>query len=109
MINAIKIELVNRLIAEHCFWSYKDVSVNNISDEMLIEKTLIYLDMDEINKLFSIFSFKKIKKVWIDNMIPQQEYLYTLNRFLAWYFFKVKSPDAYLKAMVTRHINKFMA
>ena len=72
---------------------------------MLIEKTLLHLDLDEINQLFLIYPFKKIKQVWLDYLIPQEEYLYTLNRFFAWYYFKAKKPDAYIKSMATRHLN----
>ena len=49
---------------------------------MLIEKTLLHLDLEEINQLFLVYPFKKIKQVWLDYLIPQEEYLYTLNRFL---------------------------
>jgi len=49
---------------------------------MLIEKTLLHLDLDEINLLYP---FKKIKQVWLDYLIPQEEYLYTLNRFSNFY------------------------
>ncbi|MDE5761221.1 MAG: hypothetical protein K2I11_09825 [Bacteroides sp.] len=52
------------------------------------------------------FLFKKIKQVWLDYLVPQEEYLYTLNRFFAWYYFKAKRPDAYIKSMAPRHFNK---
>ena len=99
---------MGKLKQEHCFWSYNESSVNEVSDEILIEKTLLHLDLEEINQLFQIFSFKKIKQVWLNYLIPQEEYLYTLNRFLAWYYFKVKKPDAYIKSMATRHLNKML-
>ncbi len=105
----IKQELVSKLKQEHCFWSYRQESVKNIPDDILIEKTLLYLDLDEINRLFLIYPFKKIKRVWLDCLIPQEEYLYTLNRFLAWYYFKIKNPDVYIKSMATRYFNKRFA
>lgn len=105
-IDAIKQELLAKLKLEHCFWSYDEDSIKDIPDNMLIEKTLLHLDLEEINQLFLIFPFKTIKRVWLDCLVPQEEYLYTLNRFLAWYYFKVKKPDAYIKAMATRHFNK---
>ena len=108
-VDAVKQELLAKLNQEHCFWSYNESSVNEVSDEILIEKTLLHLDLEEINLLFQIFSFKKIKQVWLDYLIPQEEYLYTLNRFFAWYYFKVKKPDAYIKSMATRHLNKMLA
>lgn len=107
--DAIKQELLAKLKQEHCFWSYNESSINNIPDDVLIEKTLLHLDLKEINQLFLIYPFKRIKKVWLDYLIPQAEYLYTLNRFLAWYYFKAKKPDAYIKSMATRHLNKTFA
>lgn len=65
-----------------------------------------YLDLDEIRLLFNIFSFKRIKEAWKKLLVPEGEYLYTLNRFFAWYYFKAKNPDAYLKSIQTRHINR---
>ena len=78
-VDAVKQELLAKLKQEHCFWSYNESSVNEVSDEILID------------------------------LIPQEEYLYTLNRFFAWYYFKVKKPDAYIKSMATRHLNKMLA
>ncbi len=103
---SIKSELLSKLKQEHCFWSFSDVSVNNISDDILIEKTLQYLDLEEIDQLFMIYPYKKVKRVWLDYLVPQEEYLYSLNRFLAWYYFKAKSPDQYIKSMATRYYNR---
>ena len=50
----VKQELLAKLKQEHCFWSYNESSIKDIPDDMLIEKTLLYLDLDEINQLFSI-------------------------------------------------------
>ena len=101
--DVVKQELLAKLKQEHCFWSYNENSIKDIPDDMLIEKTLLHLDLEEINQLFLIYPFNKIKRV------PQAEYLYTLNRFFAWYYFKAKKPDAYIKSMATRHLNKMFA
>ncbi len=106
---AIKRSLLAKLKQEHCFWSYNEQSIENIPDDILIEKTLVHLDLEEIDQLFSIYSFKKIKQVWLDYLVPQTDYFYTLNRFFAWYYFKAKKPDAYIKSMATRHFNKMFA
>lgn len=99
-------ELLAKLKAEHCFWSYDENSIKNVPDDILIEKTLVYLDIKDIDNLFLVFPFKQIKKVWLDNLVSQGEYLFTLNRFLAWYYFHAKHPDQYVKSMATRHYNK---
>ena len=95
-VDVIKQELLSKLKQEHCFWSYNEDSIKDIPDDMLIEKTLLHLDLEEINQLF------------LDYLIPQEEYLYTLNRFFAWYYFKAKKPDAYIKSMATRRLNKIL-
>ena len=104
--NDIRSMLTKELKKENCFWSFDNASVNNVPDDILIEKTLRHLDLPEINALFEIFPFSKVKRVWLERLVPQEDYLYTLNRFLAWYYFKAKRPDSYLKAMATRHFNK---
>ena len=106
--DSIKSVLLDQLKQESCFWSYNEDSIRSISDDMLIEKTLLYLDLPEIDLLFKIYPFKQIKQVWLEYLIPQEEYLYTLNRFFAWYYFKAKRPDTYIKSMATRHYNRML-
>lgn len=108
--NYIKRELLKQLKEEHAFWSYDAESINieNINDDQLIALTMRHLDLPEIKQLFSIFSFKKIKMAWQRILVPESDYLYTLNRFFAWYYFKAKNPDAYLKSLITRHLNKLI-
>lgn len=106
----IKSGLLAGLKAEHAFWSYAPESVNpeSIGDDALIALTMRHLDLPEIKLLFSIFSYRKIKSAWKRLLVPEGEYLYTLNRFFAWYYFKSKRPDAYLKSLETRRLNKLL-
>lgn len=92
-----------------CFWSYDTASVKDITDDFLIEQVMVHLDIDDIDKLFLIFPFKKIKQCWIERLIPQREYIYPMNVFFACYYFGIKRPNAYVKAMATRQLNKFSA
>ena len=100
-IREIKTNLLEQLKEENIFWSYahESVTLDNLRDDQLIALTMRYLDLDEIKQLFSIFSFKKIKTAWKKLLVPEGEYLYTLNRFFAWYYFNAKNPDAYLKSL----------
>lgn len=106
----IKSLLLDKLKEENAFWSYNQgkISAESVSDDQLIAMTMRYLDLDEIRQLFNIFSLKKIKNAWKRLLVPEGEYLYTLNRFFAWYYFKAKRPDAYLKSIETRHINMLL-
>lgn len=103
----IKSKLLDQLREEKAFWSYapESVTLNNLKDEQLIAMTMRYLDLDEIKQLFLIFPYRKIKAAWKTILVPEGEYLYTLNRFFAWYYFKAKRPDAYLKSLETRRFN----
>ncbi|MGK7395708.1 MAG: hypothetical protein ACNS62_14105 [Candidatus Cyclobacteriaceae bacterium M3_2C_046] len=84
-----KQEIIDKLIEEKVFWSYDFKREDPISDEVLIEKTLIYLDLDEINALFELFPYEKIKEVWLQKVKSQEPRLYNLNLFLGkWYFNK---------------------
>ena len=72
------------------------------------KKTLVYLDLDEIKVLFELYGKQKVKRVWLERLVPQGEYLHTLNRFFAWFYFRVKKPDMYIKSMETRILNRRM-
>lgn len=109
-ISAIKSNLLSQLKEEKAFWSYESQSVDlsTLSDDQLIALTLRYLDIEEIRQLFKIFSFQKVKSAWKRLLIPEGAQLYNLNRFFAWFFFKAKKPDAYVKSLETRHFNRLM-
>lgn len=105
---SIKKKLFKLLVDEHAFWSYEPDSIkyNSISDDQLIALTMRHLDLDEIKILFDIYPKNKIKSAWRKLLVPEGKYLYTLNRFFAWYYFGSKNPDSYLKSLETRHINQ---
>lgn len=106
-VKEIKGQLLEQLKEENAFWSYdpESVTLDNIGDDQLIALTMRYLDLDEIQQLFSIFSYRKIKNTWKKLLVPEGDYLYTLNRFFAWYYFKAKNPDTYMKTLQTRYIH----
>lgn len=110
-INQKKQYLFDQLNKEKVFWPYSQssVSLKAIGDTDLISYTMRYLDLNEIKILFEIYPLKKIKDAWKKVLVPEGEFLYTLNRFFAWYYFKAKRPDAYLKSLQTRHLNKLLS
>lgn len=108
-IDKIKETLISNLKKEQAFWSYEPGSVNKITDKQLIAYTMRYLDLSDIALLFKIYSYNRIKKTWKELLVPEGEYLYTLNRFFAWYYFKSQRPDAYLKSLETRRLNKLFS
>lgn len=103
---SIKQFLIEKLKQEHYLWSYDSDSIHEMSDDMLIESVMLFLDIEEIDMLFRIFSYKKVKRAWIENVVAQGERYYNLNYFFAWYYFHAKCPRSYVKAMATRQLNK---
>ena len=91
---------------EKAFWSYKDVSINNLSDEDFIENTFIYLDMNMISMLFEIYQRDFIKKVWREKIVVQGEFLYDLNQMIALYYFNITDPEKYLNRIVKENSRK---
>ena len=104
----IKNELIRQLLEVNAFWSYTDVSAENISDEELIEKTFIYLDLRDINRLFELYSREYIHKVWRENMVVQGDYLFNVNVMIALYYFDIKQPEKYLKRVEYEHIKQHL-
>jgi hypothetical protein len=98
--------LNQKLIHQNRFWTYNIQPNMLVPDDILIEKTLLYLDINDIDLLFQLFPYKKIKQVWRERLAVQGDYFYNINRFLAWMYFGIKQPDKYLKTAVTQHINK---
>ena len=97
--------LFRKLKKENCFWSYDLSKMKSISDESLIEHVLLHLDIEDINQLFQLFGYKKVKRVWLDRVAPQGAMFRPYNILYAWYYFGAKRPEAYVKSIETRHIN----
>lgn len=105
-IKAIRHSLCDKLLKIKAFWSFADVTEESISDEDLIEKTFIHLDMAEISQLFEIFPQNLIRKVWTERMACQGEYLLPLNMMIAQYYFNIKNPRLFLHKQETARIKR---
>ena len=104
MVNAKEI-LIKKLKAKNCFWSFDIHSGLLILDDILIEKNLLYLDIEDINILFKLYPYSKIKKVWHNRLILQGEYFGKLNILLAWMYFDIKNPERYIKRTINQQIH----
>lgn len=103
---SIRQNLINKLKDNHCFWSYDNNSIIDVPDDVLVELVMVHLDLKEIDDLFILFSFDKIKKIWRENLALQGERYRTLNLFLAWYYFNIKDPRRYLKYVETVQLKR---
>lgn len=104
----LRCELVECLLKQNAFWSYSNVSVDNIPDEELIEKTFVVLDLKDISKLFELYSRAYVKQVWKERIAIQGDYLFNLNVMIAMYYFGIKKPERYLSQIEREHINKII-
>jgi len=102
----IKQYLEKRLIEEHSFWSFDKSLCSNLSDWNLIKYVLLRLDLDDINYLFQLYPKKKIKQVWLQELVPQGDFLSAMNTCFALLYFDAKKPRQYVKTMETRILNK---
>jgi len=104
----IKANLFNKLVKECAFWSYdpKSVTLENTTDEMLIYKVLVHLDIDEINQLFLIFDKTKIKSVWEEQLCIQEPYYHGLNAMIGGIYFKIKNPNKYIQKIQKKHFEQ---
>lgn len=96
-------QIAARLIDGKLFWSYGAVNISDIPDEILIEKALIHLDIDDINSLFRIFSWKKIRAVWLKRILIQDPHYHSLNILLAYLYFHIRKPEDYIKKYSRRY------
>ena len=102
----LKRKLVEKLLEANAFWSYANVSAENIPDEELVEKTFITLDLSDIALLFELYQRDYIRKVWRNGMAVQGDYLFDLNVMIALYYFDIKQPEKYLRRVEKKHIKK---
>ena len=68
--NNIKRYLIKRLKQANAFWSYDVDAIKDVPDDILVELVIMHLDLDDIDKLFQIYSYKFVKNAWIQNVIP---------------------------------------
>lgn len=99
-----KVELAEQLLKAKVFWSYGNVSAQNISDDELIEKVFIYLDLRDIAKLFELYPRNYVQKTWKEKLAVQGDYFFNLNVMIALYYFDIKQPEKYLKKLEREHI-----
>jgi hypothetical protein len=99
--------LTDKLKNESAFWSFDPTSLYEITDEMLIEKVLLHLDIDDVNILFKLFHKKMILKIWKEVILPQEPMNHQLNRLYLLLYFDIKDPDRYIHNYLNRKQKTF--
>ncbi len=92
----IRSDLIKKIFRNKAFWSYDSKRMDCISDEVLTEKVLLHLDIEDITTLFLLFKRQDIRKVWLEKMVSQEPMYHVPNRLYAFLFFGIKNPDRYI-------------
>ena len=102
----VKEHLFNRLKERHSFWSNDIAKMNadSLTDEQLIEKVLLHLDMDAINLLFHYFPKEQIKNIWKQELCALEPRYHSTNILFAGIFFNIKNPQRYVKVQSRRAV-----
>lgn len=96
-----KLSLSKQLYDSGYLWSYRTAGDQAVlPDEELIVNGLSHLEFEDMPKLFEVFSYRQIKQVWQQRMLPYPDYYGTLNMLLAALFFHIKSPKKYIRKYV---------
>lgn len=108
-VNSIQIRkrLEKKLIVRS-FWSYDKSSIVEIPDDVLIEKVLLHLDIEDVQALFYLFPKKEIKKVWQDVVLPRDPLYRNINKLYAFMFFNIKHPDRYIRYYKNKYIKSIV-
>jgi hypothetical protein len=104
--NDIKQYLEKKLMEENSFWSFEKTSYLNLSDWNLIKYVLLRLDLDDIKQLFKLYTKKEIKQVWLQELVPQGNFLSAMNNCFALLFSDTQNPRRYVKTMETKILKK---
>jgi hypothetical protein len=97
--NPLRETLVQRGIKRKLFWSADTSNPDTISDELLIEQTLRYGDLTDLQHLFRLFDKATLRQVW-EKRLAWIEQDYKNNRFLAELYFDIPDAEAFLKTHI---------
>jgi hypothetical protein len=94
---SIRHKLEQKLLSEmkHVFWSYQVDKIENLPDELIIEKILESGNNEDWRQLKMAFGEEQIEQVWENQML-----LYGRNprrqKLIVSYFFNVDNPSEYI-------------
>ena len=83
------------LFERRVFWSWHEPDPASISDEWLVEKVLVYSDLETIYLLFDLYDEAYIRKVWEKRLLPDDR-LSSLNILYAFLLFHIDNPEHYI-------------
>lgn len=98
IMQSVKQKITDSLLKTGAFWSYDKTTLKaeNISDNLLIENTLIYGDTAEIRLLFQVYSKSELLAVWTQRLLPDDR-LKKLNYWLAVCVFDIADTKKFIE------------
>jgi hypothetical protein len=100
-----KRKLFNICKKDNLFWSYrKDIRVEEMADEIIIEKILRYGDIDALVLLFKTYPYFLLYNVWTKALLPDERFEQE-NHFLAKFFFEKDIRKIKVETRMDRIIN----
>lgn len=81
------------------YWSYSVIPKN---ENIIIEHTLKYADVDDIKELVNKFGMNKCKAIWERDLLPDSR-LRKLNFFLAKFIFNISDDDSVINNYFNKH------
>jgi hypothetical protein len=100
-----KRKLFNICKKDNLFWSYrKDIRVEEMADEIIIEKILRYGDIDALVLLFKTYPYTLLYNVWTKALLPDERFEQE-NHFLAKFFFEKDIRKIKVETRMDRIIN----
>jgi len=80
-------QLVNYLNSSGRFWEYGNQASVNISDDLLICKSLLYLEFEDMNQLFDLFGKDKCRQIFEQQIKSKGNYYSNISFLLEALFF----------------------
>jgi len=77
-----KAQLVNYLNATGRFWEYCNHASENISDDQLICKSLLYLEFEDMNQLFELYGKDRCRQIFEQQIKSKGKYYSNISFLL---------------------------
>ena len=74
VIHQSKKNLIDKLKKRNLFWSYDQNSVGKTIDSEVIQKVMLYGDIDELSALLSLYPISRLKQEWSKLFIENTQY-----------------------------------
>lgn len=90
-----KLEFIDHIFQQNWLWSYNPQAKDQLSDTIIIEHSLLFGDVEDLQLLFVLYDDSDIRATWLERLVPQTRYR-KLNTYLAKFFFHIDNADEFI-------------